>query len=220
MTEKEIEVKDIDDQKDLKEFSSQNEVSIRGKRFEVGREQLPFEKLMEMATMLSSSTIIPSAYYKRPENCFVALDMASRMGLSPMIVMQNLYVIQGKPSWSGSAIGAMLKASPQFKDMELVYVGKPNTDEWGAYVTAKKVVNDQVVKGATVTIAIAKKEGWYGKSGSKWQTIPELMLAYRAYAWFGKVNAPELLMGLQSSDEVVDSDKGKSQAIDPFESEV
>ena len=220
MSEKEIEVKEIDDQKDLKEFSSQNEISVRGKRFEVGREVLPFETLMEMANMLSNSTIIPSSYYKRPENCFVALDMASRMGLSPMIVMQNLYVIQGKPSWSGSAIGAMLKASPQFKDMELVYVGKPNTDEWGAYVTAKKAINDQVVKGATVTIAMSKKEGWYGKSGSKWQTIPELMLAYRAYAFFGRVHAPELLMGLQSSDEIVDSEKTKSQVVDPFESEV
>ena len=218
MSEKEIEVMEIDE--DLKEFASQNEVTVRGRDFRIAREQLPFETLMEMANMLSSSTIIPSAYYKRPENCFVALDMASRMGLSPMIVMQNLFVIQGKPSWSGSAIGAMLKASPQFKDMELVYVGKPNTDEWGAYVTAKKVVNDQVVKGATVTIAMSKKEGWYGKSGSKWQTLPELMLAYRAYAFFGRVHSPELLMGLQSSDEIVDSDKGKSQAIDPFESEV
>ena len=206
--------------KSLVDMTQETSVKVRGVNFEVGREIIPFDKLMEMAKMFSESTIIPSAYYKRPENCLVALDMASRMGLSPMIVMQNLYVIQGKPSWSGSAIGAMLKATPQFKNLELVYVGKPNTDEWGAYVTAKKASNDQVVKGATVTIGIAKKEGWYGKSGSKWQTIPELMLAYRAYAWFGRVNCPELLMGLQSSDEIVDSDKGKSQAIDPFESEV
>lgn len=191
----------------------------RGNKFEVAREVVPFEKLMEMATMLAKSTIIPVSYQNRSENCFVALDLASRMGLSPMIVMQNLFVIGGKPSWSGSAISAMLKASSQFKDLTLEYVGTPNTDSWGARVTAKKSSNDKDVIGATVTIAIAKKEGWYTKAGSKWQSTPELMLAYRAYAWFGRVYAPELLMGLQSVEEVEDVtiDPQTIEVINPFE---
>lgn len=181
-----------------------NEMGIVEIRDEVQREVMSFERLSEMSTMLSKSTIVPVAYQNRPENCFVALDMASRMNISPMVVMQNLYIIQGKPSWSGQAMASMIRNSPQFSDVELNYVGTPNTDSWGAYVTAIRTSTGKPLTGGTVTIGTAKKEGWYQKNGSKWPTIPELMLAYRAYAWFGRVYAPELMMGLQSREEVED----------------
>ncbi len=185
---------------------------------DVQREVINYTELMRMAEMLAQSTIIPVQYQRRPENCFVALDMSARTGLSPLIVMQNLYVIQGKPSWSGSAVSALIKSSPQFKEVELVYVGEEGKDNWGAYVIAKK--NGKIIKGGTVTIAIAKKEGWYQKSGSKWQTMPELMLAYRAYSWFGRVHAPELMMGMQSTEEVMDTvmiDQTGTQVKNPYE---
>lgn len=179
---------------------------------------LSFREMKEWAEFLAKSTIVPIAYQNRPENCLIAVDMASRMGLSPMVVMQNLFVIQGKPSWSGQAIASMLRASKQFQNVTLVYVGEPNTDKWGAYVTATRP-DGKVIKGGTVTIAIAKKEGWTSKNGSKWLTIPELMLAYRAYTWFGRVYAPELLMGLQSSDEIYDTaiETVKPTKLNPYE---
>lgn len=178
---------------------------------EIVREMMTLDKLMEMSTMLSKSTIVPVNYQNRPENCLVALDMASRMGVSPMMVMQNLYVIQGKPSFSGQAIAAMIRSNPQFKNVELHFVGEEGKDSWGAYVTAEKVSNGRLLKGGTVTIATAKKEGWYQKTGSKWQTMPEMMLSYRAHTWFGRVYCPELLMGLQSTDEVADVSTGSTQ---------
>lgn len=181
-------------------------------------EVMTLDKLMEMSTMLSKSTIVPINYQNRPENCLIALDMANRMGVSPMVVMQNLYVIQGKPSFSGSAIASMIRSSFQFKDVELNYVGTPGKDDWGAYVTATRVSNGKRLKGGTVTLGIAKKEGWYQKNGSKWQTMPEIMLGYRAYAWFARVYAPELIMGLQSVEEVNDVYGGqRSKAINPYE---
>ena len=171
---------------------------------DIQRQSMGLDKLMEMADMLSKSTIVPVSYQRRPENCFVALDMASRMGVSPMIVMQNLYVIQGKPSWSGSAIAAMIRTNPTLKDVQLNYVGEERTDSWGAYVSAVRVKDGKLIKGGTVTIGTAKKEGWFQKNGSKWQTMPEQMLGYRAYAWFGRLYTPETMMGLQSTDEVED----------------
>ena len=170
----------------------------------IGQEIMTLNQLMDMATMLSKSTIVPATYMNRPENCLIALDMASRMGISPMVVMQNLYVIQGKPSWAGQAVASLIRANPDFKNVELHYVGEVNKDDWGAYVTAVSTKTGKEIKGGTVTIAIAKKEGWYQKSGSKWQTMPELMLAYRAYTWFGRVYCPERMMGMQTSDEVID----------------
>lgn len=188
------------------------------KKIEVAREVIPMDKLMEMSEMLSKSTIVPISYQHRPENCFVALDMASRMGLSPMVVMQNLYVIQGKPSWSGSALAAMIKSSSQFRDVELVYVGQEGTDRRGAYVTATNVKSGKTIKGSTVTLEISKKEGWYQKSGSKWVTMPEMMLGYRAYAWFGRMYCPEVMMGLQTNDELEDtSARVAAKGNNPYE---
>lgn len=180
------------------------EVKDPKKFIEVAREVLPMETLMKMADTLSKSTIVPVTYQHRPENCFIAMDMASRMGVSVMMVMQNLYIIQGKPSWSGQAMASMIRSNPQFRNVTLNYVGEEGKDTHGAYITAERVSNGQIIKGGTVTIAISKKEGWYQKAGSKWQTMPEIMLAYRAYAWFARVYCPEIMMGLQTTEEVYD----------------
>lgn len=183
----------------------------------VTAQQYSYDKLMEMAQVLAKSTILPIQYQNRPENVFIALDMASRMGVSPLVVAQNLYVIQGKPSFSGSAIASMIRSNPNFRNVELTYVGTEGKDDWGAYVTAENVRTGKTLKGATVTIAVAKKEGWYQKTGSKWQTIPEIMLAYRAYAWFGRVYCPEILMGLQTTEEVMDvGEKETTKVENPY----
>ena len=174
--------------------------------------------LLEQAKFLSNSTIVPVQYQRKPENCYIAIDMANRMGVPVMMVMQNLYIVQGKPSWSGTAIKSMLENSGKFEHLETVYVGQPNTDNWGAFVTAKLKKNGKVLKGATVTIKTAKDEGWYNKTGSKWKTMPELMLTYRANAWFARQFAPELLMGLQSVEEVEDVSKPTiNKVANPYE---
>lgn len=219
MSEKEVEVVDVE-VTDL-EVIPDRVVNAVSARREVQQEVLSYDKLLDMANMLAKSTIVPVAYQNRPENTFVALDMASRMGISPMVVMQNLFVIQGKPSWSGQAMASMIRNSKEFKKVTLHYVGTEGKDDWGAYVTAERASDGLLIKGATVTIAVAKKEGWYQKSGSKWQTIPELMLAYRAYAWFARVHAPEIMMGLQSTEEVYDTDvvATKTTVVNPYVSD-
>ena len=216
MSEKEVEVIDVE-VTDL-EVIPDRVVNAVSARREVQQEVLSYDKLLDMANMLAKSTIVPVAYQNRPENTFVALDMASRMGISPMVVMQNLFVIQGKPSWSGQAMASMIRNSKEFKKVTLHYVGTEGKDDWGAYVSAERASDGLIIKGATVTIAVAKKEGWYQKSGSKWQTIPELMLAYRAYAWFARVHAPEIMMGLQSTEEVYDTDvvATKTTVVNPY----
>jgi hypothetical protein len=163
-----------------------------------------FDQMARAAAMMAKTDIVPQTYRGKPENCFVAIEMASRMGVSPLMVMQNLYVVQGKPSWSGQAATAMLKNSPEFRGVKHVYTGERNKDNWGCYVEAERVSSGEIVKGAEVTIDMAKKEGWHGKGGSKWQTMPELMLAYRASAFFARVHCPELLMGMQTKEEVED----------------
>ena len=195
----------------------ENEIMIQ-EETSLGTTNMFENNLLEQAKFLSNSTIVPVQYQRKPENCYIAIDMANRMGVPVMMVMQNLYIVQGKPSWSGTAIKSMLENSGKFEDLETVYVGQPNTDNWGAFVTAKLKKNGKVLKGATVTIKTAKDEGWYNKSGSKWKTMPELMLTYRANAWFARQFAPELLMGLQSVEEVEDVSKPTiNKVANPYE---
>ena len=144
----------------------------------------------------ANSNLVPSTYRGKPEDCAIAIDMAYRNNLHPLMVMQNLYVVQGMPSWSGKACIAIIKNyfKSSAEEVSPVYVGDRNNDSWGCYFRVLKK-NGTEIRGTTVTIQMAKQEGWYGKKGSKWQTMPELMLSYRAAAFFARVYCPEPLMG-------------------------
>lgn len=204
-------------------IKTENEIIKVKPDFSVAREIMPVEKMMEMSTMLSNSTIVPDTYRNRPENCFIAIDLASRMGVPVLTLMQNLFVIQGRPSFSGQAVASMIRSYPHFRKVTLEYVGERGTASWGAYVTAERVSDGRLLKGTTVTLGMAKAEGWLDKKGSKWLTMPEQMLAYRAYAFFGRVHVPELMMGLQTAEEVLDVQSVEQEelveVLDPFEDE-
>lgn len=157
-----------------------------------------------LADRYANSSMVPDTYKGKPDNCFVALELASRMDVSPVLVMQNLYIVQGKPSWAGQACKALIDGSGKFTDSEYVMVGDPADDTWGCYLKATNTRTGKVVKGSTVTMKLAKDEGWLGKNGSKWKTMPEQMMKYRAAAFFARTECPEALMGFQTADEVQD----------------
>lgn len=164
-----------------------------------------FEQTLRVSNMLSKSTLVPQAYQGKPQDCFIAVEMAARMNTSPIFIMQNLYVVKGKPSWAGQACMAMINACGKFRNVKHVYVGEKGTDSRGCYVTAERVAGGETVNGTEVNMAMVKAEGWI--SNSKWKSMPEQMLAYRAAAFFARVYCPEALMGLQTYEEVIDVDK-------------
>lgn len=174
------------------------------------REQ--FNQMLRAAQMLSQTNIIPQSYQGKPQDCFIAVDMATRMNVSPMVVMQNMYVVKGKPSWAGQACTMLINSCGKFKDAKHIYTGTKGTDERGCYVEAISTIDGEKVQGVEVTMAMAKAEGW--TSNPKWRNIPELMLAYRASAFFARVYCPEALMGVQTYEEVEDtSNKGKAEEL-------
>ena len=185
------------------------EISVGGN---VWQDKEQFNQLLRVSQMLSQSTLVPQNYQNKPQDCFIATEMATRMNISPIFVMQNLYVVKGKPSWAGQACMAMINACGKFKDVKHVYTGKKGTDDRGCYVTATRISDGETVTGTEVTMALAKSEGW--TSNSKWRNMPEQMLAYRAASFFARVFCPEALMGLQTYDEVVDSESKPNKAED------
>lgn len=159
-----------------------------------------FEIAQRMARALSESDLVPKIYYKNVANCIVALEIAQRCQASVLMVMQNLYVIQGRPSWSSQYIIAALNACGRFSPLR--FKMEDNNQKCTAFVT--ELESGVTIEGPSVSIAMAKQEGWYDKNGSKWKTMPELMLRYRAAAFFGRLYAPEVLMGLKTREEEED----------------
>ena len=157
-----------------------------------------FEHAQRIAKLLSSSDLVPNQYKGNIANTMVALEMAHRMNASPLMVMQNLHIIHGRPSWGSSFIIASLNSCGRFGTLR--FESTPTSCK--AVTMDKK--SGAILEGPTVTMEMAKAEGWLDKPGSKWKTMPELMLKYRAAAFFGRLYAPEIMMGLYSADEVVD----------------
>lgn len=233
-----------------------------------------FEFSQRVANMLSNSTLVPEQYRAitkvkigkdnfgnmqfRDEpnpnglsNCIVALNMANRMGADPLMIMQNLYLIEGRPSWSSQFIMASINSCGRFSslrfeveslgEVEVEYQetawsnGRKNVvtktlkvenstcvawaiesgteipnfsleelKEHGGVYKCCKFYGIPLVESSKISVEMAVKEGWYTKNGSKWKTMPEQMLRYRAASFFGRVYAPELLMGLRSVEEEKD----------------
>lgn len=168
-----------------------------------------FEAMQRMAKLFTSSSIVPETYRGNSPtsqgNAVIALDMALRMGANPLMVMQNLYVVHGRPAWSAQFLIATLNQSGKFSALRYEFQGQEGQDEWGCRAVSTELATGEKLTGPLITIGLAKKEGWYNKNGSKWQTMPELMLRYRAASWFVRAYAPEIAMGLQTAEEVADT---------------
>ena len=211
-----------------------------------------FNEAVNAASFLSGSSLVPTDYRRwvpvknqygkavtnadgtpqlmenpnATSNCLIALNMANRMGYDPLMIMQNLYIIEGRPAWSSQFIIAAINACGKFDPLqfEIVNEGEKEIEYVNSYwENGKKLSNKATVKLENLTciawttdkkgnrlqsdkisMEMAVKEGWYQKNGSKWQTMAGQMLRYRAAAFFGRIYAPEILMGIYSADEVRD----------------
>lgn len=212
-----------------------------------------FELTMRIANMLSQSTMVPEQFRAKMAdktanringeypiidnpnglpNCVIAINMANRMGADPLMIMQNLYIVEGRPAWSSQFIVAAINSCGRYSPLRFDVEDKGEievtyqTKKWdnskgrgGGYeftdhkIKIRNLVciawavekdSGQRLESSPISMELAVKEGWYQKNGSKWQTMPEQMLRYRAASFFGRIYAPELLMGIRSADEVQD----------------
>jgi hypothetical protein len=163
-----------------------------------------FELLQRSAKLLASSSLVPKEYQGNLPNCVIALNMAQRVGADPLQVMQNLYVVHGRPGWSSQFLIATCNQSGKFSALRYEWTGTEGKDDWACRAYAVERATGETLRGSWVSIATAKKEGWYDKNGSKWKTMPQQMLMYRAASWFVRAYAPELSMGLQAVEEIRD----------------
>jgi len=199
-----------------------------------GQIQREFEAMQRCATPYAQSTIVPTQYQGNVGNCIIALDLAHRMRLPALTVMQNLYIVNGNPSWASKFLVASINTCGRFtnlryrkrnlgyfegiikyneyeyskekgkKTIVLKEIEAPHIENWECVAYATEKSTGKVLEGDPVTIEMAIKEGWYTKSGSKWVTMPQLMLSYRAAAFWQRVYAPEMSMGFRTMEEEMD----------------
>ncbi|MFQ8888249.1 MAG: hypothetical protein ACLR7Z_07805 [Bilophila wadsworthia] len=160
-----------------------------------------FDLIQRTAKLFAASNIVPQQFQGNLPNCVIAVDMALRMGANPLMVCQNLYIVHGRPAWSAQFLIATLNQCGRFTSIRYEFQGEEGKDEWGCRAVATELATGEKLAGPLITIGLAKKEGWYGKNGSKWQSMPELMLRYRAASWFVRAYAPEIAMGLKTAEE-------------------
>ena len=154
-----------------------------------------FESAQRIAASLADSALVPNTYRGQQglPNCIVAIEIANRMGMSPFQVMQNLNVIHGRPSWSSQFIIGLIQGCGRFES----FTYSEKTDSCQCFAILK--TTGEQVSGPKITLDMAKREGW--TKNTKWSTMPQTMLRYRAASAFGRFHIPDLILGIQSVEE-------------------
>lgn len=165
-----------------------------------------FELLQRIAKLFTASPLVPAQYQGAEglPSMVIALNMAHRMQADPLMICQNLYIVHGRPAWSAQFLIAAFNRCGRYSALRYEWQGQRGAKDWGCRAWAVEKETGERVNGPLVTMATAEAEGWTKRAGSKWLTIPELMLTYRAAAWLVRTNAPEIAMGLPTADEAED----------------
>ena len=165
-----------------------------------------FQLAQRQAKAMASSTLVPEAYRNNVPNVLIAMETANRIGASPFLVMQNLYIVHGRPSWSSQFLIATVNACGRFTPLRYEIAGgdDPSAKTYQVRAVARdKETGDECV-GPWITWKMVEAEGWSKKNGSKWASIPDLMFRYRAATFWTRLFAPELSMGIQTAEELQD----------------
>ena len=182
------------------------------------------DQAYKIACIMAKSDIVPAHYKGRPENAFIAVQTAYRMNLDPMMIMQNTFVVNGKLGMNSSFAISLANSSGLFIGgirYKVKTLGENIEGEVAFYENSvkkqKKVyfLNIQVTaytnlksNGEEISYTIGMKEaiaeGWTTKAGNKYQSLPELMLRYRAATFLIRTHAPEVMNVMHMVEEIED----------------
>lgn len=161
------------------------------------------DDMYRFAKYVSASGLAPKGLEK-PEAILVALQYGAELGLSPAQSLQNIAVINGRPSLWGDTMLALCMSSPLWDEEAFHewFDGKPGTDAFTAYCRVKRRGRKQPVV-RSFSVADAKAAGLWGKPGP-WSQYPARMLQMRARSWALRDAFPDILRGCLAAEEVMD----------------
>ena len=167
--------------------------------------ELEFELLQRKAKMLASATMLPGELRESLGNCAIVQQIADSMNAPAWQVASSIYFVGGRPSFKTSYLIARLNESGLLRGvLRFHYTGKPGTDSHGCIAVGVLSATGDELNGPEVTIALSKREGWFDRKGSKWQTMPDRMLAWRAASFWINLYAPQVCYGMMTTEEAHD----------------
>lgn len=154
-----------------------------------------FEQALQFSEYFADSDLVPKDFKGRPGNCLIAIQWGAELGLKPLQAMQNLAVINGRPSLWGDAVIALVRASPLCE--YVIETEGPNSST----CTVKR--RGEPEQSRTFTDDDAKAAGLLGKAGP-WTQYKRRMRQMRARAFALRDVFPDVLRGLPVAEEVMD----------------
>lgn len=165
---------------------------------------------MDFSHMLAKSQMVPKQYQGKPEDIMVAVQWGQEIGLAPMQALQNISVINGKPSVYGDAAMALVQASPVCEGVDESIEGEGTPNPVAVCIARRKGRNPVIVR---FSVEDAKRAGLWGKQGP-WQAYPKRMLQMRARGFALRDAFPDVLKGLITTEEAQDDpDEAKPRPI-------
>ena len=161
-------------------------------------------RLERVAKIFAASNIVPDRFKDKKEDCAIILEMAWRHKADPMMFLQGMYVVHGNPGMEAKLAIALANQSGMFttKIQYEMHGAKGTMDRSCTAWAIDKETGSRCEM--TVDMGMAQREGWLSKNGSKWKTIPEMMLRYRAATFMLRLYAPDVLYGMKTSNELDD----------------
>ena len=155
---------------------------------------------VQLSEMLARSSLVPKQYQGKPEDILVATIWGKEIGLGTLQSLQNIAVINGKPSVYGDAMLALVQASPVCEGIDEHIDGEGTANPVAVCIARRKGRMPVVCK---FSVEDAKRAGLWGKAGP-WQAYPKRMLQMRARGFALRDAFPDVLKGLITAEEAQD----------------
>jgi hypothetical protein len=164
------------------------------------------DELERFADIAARSTAVPRDYQNKPDNCMIAIQMGSELGLAPMQSLQNIAVINGRPAVWGDAMPGLCRASGMMSYMHEWSDGEGEDLAWHCETKRRDDPNAIVRHFSVADAKVAKLWGKKGNQGqdTPWITNPGRMLQMRARGFALRDAFPDVLRGLISAEEAAD----------------
>lgn len=173
--------------------------------------------LQRMAQAFATSDLVPDQMHGKVANCTVALLLAEQMQENPIMIMQNIYFVHGRPGWITQYMIARANNSGKFRG-PLRWRSEGEGDTLAVTCAAKPIDDPDEPVEITISMKTAVESGWtqyYDKERKQWKPQPrwstpgmaEQMLRWRSASWLIRLYAPEVMFGLPTVDELEDTMK-------------
>lgn len=177
---------------------SENQLTVRQPSFSLVPQTL--DEAIRFAELIAKTDLVPQQFKGKPGNILVAIQMGLDLGLAPMQALQNIYIVNGRPTVWGDAMLALVKGHRDCEDIQ--------EDDVETIRENKKAICKVKRRGqAWVTRNFSQEDALkatlWGKAGP-WKQYPERMLQMRARSWALRDSFPDALKGIQMKEEAQD----------------